>query len=186
MEPTLLGHLKIAPAVAAFAPERRDAAMEYVGLECPCGSTLFHLSGWPRVASGGGSFFWRSVARVWREARLPMQDGEPAESPFFLPLFARCDRCLLESVLLDGPLVVGRWPAAQRAEPRESYRCRACRRGSVELVVGQAADPIRASRADFEVVARCAACRRQARVAWSEGGRPSAQEIRLDQLYGRR
>jgi len=186
VESALFGHLKIDPSLPAFAPERRDAAMEYIGLACPCGGSAFHLSGWPRVASGGGSFFWRSVARVWREARLPMQDGEPAESPFFLPLFARCDGCLLESVLLDGPLVVGQWPLEQRSEPRESLRCRACRRGSVEIVVGQAADPAYASRVDFEVVVRCVSCLRQARVAWSDGGRPSEQEIRLDQLYGRR
>jgi len=160
--------------------------MTYVGLGCPCGSERFHVSGWPRVASGRGSFFWRTVSRVWRAARLPMQDGEPVESPFWLPVFARCDRCGEESVLLDWADGVGLMFAGRRDEPRESYRCRVCRRGSVELVVGDAADPDRASRVDFEVIARCASCRRQARIAWSEGGRPSDQEVRLDLLYGRR
>ena len=36
-----------------------------------------------------------------------------------------------------------------------------------------------------ELLIRCATCRRQARVAWSDA-RPSEQEVRLDLLYGRR
>jgi len=36
-----------------------------------------------------------------------------------------------------------------------------------------------------EVVARCRACRREARIAWHDA-RPSMQELRLDVLYGRR
>ena len=70
-------------------------------------------------------------------------------------------------------------------EPRESYRCRVCRRGSVEVVVGEARDARSEIRADHDIVARCFSCHRQARIAWSEG-RPSAQEVRLDMLYGRR
>lgn len=186
MDPSLVGDLRVDPSLATFAPERRDREMTYVGLGCPCGSPHFHLSGWPRIATGRGGFFWRTVSRVWREARLPMQNGEPVESPFWLPVFARCDRCAREVALLDGAAVLGQLGAARRDEPRESYRCRVCRRGTVELVLGCAADPADAARADFEVVARCRSCERQARVAWSEGGRPSEQELRLDHLYGRR
>jgi uncharacterized protein with PIN domain len=114
-----------------------------------------------------------------------MEDGEPVESPFWLPLSVSCDRCGSEQALLDGPSVLGRMPEGRRGEPRESYRCRACRRGSVELVVGEAGGSERGSVSFFEVVTRCARCRREARVAWSDG-RPTEQEVRLDQLYGRR
>jgi len=186
MDPSPLGHLTTDPTLSSFSPERRDEEMTHVGLGCPCGSDRFHLSGWPRIATGRGGFFWRTVSRVWREARLPLQEGEPAESPFWLPVFARCDRCTLESVLLDGVGGGGQMSAARRDEPRESYRCRVCRRGTVGLVVGHAADPVQVMRVDFEVIARCSSCQRQARVAWSEGGRPSDQEVRLDLLYGRR
>lgn len=186
VDPCSLGEFNTDPSSTTFSPDRRDAQMTYVGLACRCDSVRFHLSGWPRVASGRGGFFWRTVTRVWREARLPMLDGEPAESPFWLPVFARCDRCSREAVLLDGAGVVGQMSDARRDEPRESYRCRVCRRGSVELAVGYAAHPEYRSRVDFEVVTRCRGCHRQARVAWSEGGRPSDQEVRLDRLYGRR
>ncbi len=186
MDPTLLGDLVRDTTLSTFAPERRDAEMSYVGLACPCGIDHFHLSGWPRVVTGNGGFFWRTLSRVWREARLPMQGGEPVESPFWLPIFARCDGCFSEVRLLDSALGAGQMDAARRGEPRESYRCRVCRRGSQELVVGIVADSRCASRADFEVVVRCRTCERQVRVAWSEGGRPSEQEVRLDLLYGRR
>ena len=186
MDPSLLGNLEPDPSLPHFSPENWSEGMAYVGLRCSCGNASFHLSGWPRVVTGPGGFFWRTVSRVFREARLPMQDGEMAESPFWLPVFARCDRCSREGVLLDGEFVVGKMPGSRTQEPRESYRCRVCRRGSVELVLGEAADPDRVLRADFEVVARCCSCKRQARIAWSEGGRPSAQEVRLDHLYGRR
>lgn len=186
MDPSLIGDLTVHSTQPGFEPERRDRAMDYVGLECACGGRCFHLSGWPRVASGPGSYFWRSVTRVFREARLAIQDGEPVESPFWLPVFACCDACGRESTLLDAAVVVGRMPPARRSEPRESYRCRVCRRGAVSIAVGQAADAEHAARADFEVLARCERCFRQARVSWSEGGRPTDQEIRLDLLYGRR
>jgi hypothetical protein len=186
VDSSLLGDLELDESLSTFTPARLDEHSTYVGLGCPCGGEGFHLSGWPRVATGQGGFFWRTVSRVWREARVPMQDGEPVESPFWLPVFARCDRCSRERKLLGGDDIVGQIAISFAEEPRESYRCRVCRRGSVDLVVGRAADPEQDSRADFEVFARCRSCTRQARVAWSEGGRRTEQEVRLDHLYGRR
>ena len=81
--------------------------------------------------------------------------------------------------------VVERLAALRRDEPLESYRCRVCRRGRMELVVGEEADAASPGRADHVVVARCCACARESRVAWSRG-RPSEQEVTLDLLYGRR
>ncbi|MFK7895574.1 MAG: hypothetical protein AB8G23_07040 [Myxococcota bacterium] len=189
MNPDLVGQLHIDVSKDAFSPEKPDASLAYVGLRCPCGQSLFHLSGWPRVATGRGGYFWRSVSRVWREARVVMKDGEPVESPFWLPLAARCEHCGTESIFLNHESVVGRLPAAAQSDPRESYRCRLCRRGVVSLVVGCAEDegPGRGSPAGVavEVVTRCDRCHRQDRIAWSDG-RPSGQQVRLDLLYGRR
>ena len=114
-----------------------------------------------------------------------MQAGEPVESPFWLPVFVRCEACGVEETLLDGEPVVVRMPEARRKEPREAYRCRVCRRGLVELAVGEASDPHSPKRADYEIVAHCSSCHRQGRIAWSRG-LPSEQEVRLDVLYGRR
>jgi hypothetical protein len=165
--------------------DRRNSEMSYYGLGCRCGGAQFLLAGWPRSVTGEGGFFWRTVARVWREARAPMQDGEPVESPFWLPVGLICEACGREAMFLDGGDVAGRMPVDQRNAPRESYRCRVCRGGSVEIVVGEARDACTEARADHEIIAHCCACHRQARIAWSEG-RPSAQEVRLDVLYGRR
>jgi len=177
------------PALPVFTPDRRDAGMEYRGLHCLCGEVVFRISGWPRVISGKGGFFWRTLARVWREARMATEDGEPIESPFWLPLFTRCRRCDTEEAILDGDSEIGHMPLARRREPRESYRCRACRRSEVELVVGSTGglrlDGGLSEHAAVEVVARCHRCRRQARVAFFDG-RPSSRQVRLDLLYGRR
>ena len=159
--------------------------MVYYALTCRCGHGVFRVSGWPRITTGRGNLFWRSVTRVFRETRQPMENGEPLESPFFLPIFARCDQCGRDARLLDGEVVVGRLGPEGQREPRESFRCRVCRRGRMELAVGEASDAVDPGRADFELVARCHACARESRVAWSEG-RPSEQEVRLDLLYGRR
>ena len=88
-------------------------------------------------------------------------------------------------MLLDGADVAGRIPEAMRGEPIESVRCRLCRRGSVELVLGVARDAMSRDRVAVELRARCGACRRQSKVAWSDA-RPTDQEVRLDLLYGRR
>lgn len=114
-----------------------------------------------------------------------MVDGELTESPFWLPIVATCFDCGREARILDDEVVVGRLDAIGRREPREGLRCRVCRRGQMELAIGEARDPADGMRADFEVVARCRACLREHRVAWSDG-RPSEQEVRLDLLYGRR
>ena len=185
MKSRLFGNLEVDSDLAVFEPEKRDAGASYSALRCPCGGDVFGLSGWPRVATGRGGFFWRSVTRVWREARLPMTEGEPLESPFWLPVFARCRRCGREEPVLDGEAMDGRRSREEQIEPRESYRCRICRRGSVALVVGIQSDAQDASRAAIELIACCNRCHRQARIAWSDT-RPSDQEVRLDLLYGRR
>jgi hypothetical protein len=144
------------------------------------------------VAAGPGGQFWRTLARVWREARQTRHDGEPLESPFWFPLWLRCDECGCEDRLFELPDLVGRLDSAAQLAPREAYRCRVCRRGSVEVVVGVAGfDDTQATHANapdqavVEVITRCLTCRRQARIAWSDG-RPTSQEMRLDHLYGRR
>jgi hypothetical protein len=159
--------------------------MVYVGLACGCGGCAFRVTGWPQVAMGGGGFFWRSVMRVFREARLPMEEGDLAESPLWLPVTVGCCDCEREALVFEGEGVVGRLPVERHDEPREALRCRVCRRGFFELVAGEAADLGAAARVDLELVARCRACHRENRVAWSIG-RPSAQEVSLDLLYGRR
>jgi hypothetical protein len=203
------------PQLPHFSPERRDAEMSYLALRCRCGGEVFRVAGWPRAALGQGAYFWRSFMRVWREARQPMSGGEPVESPFLFPLMLRCDRCdrqgpLFASYGKRGEAIEG--APVDPVQPRESYRCPACRRGRVELVIGVTPDRPGAETTDgsavraagtgqgesdaegariaadggaVEVVARCHACRREARVAWADA-RPSPQQIRLDQLYGRR
>lgn len=173
-----------------FVPERRLEDARYAAVVCDCGHRRFLLSGWTRIATAGGSFFWRSLTRVWREARVAMEDGEPAESPFWLPLFLRCEACGREITVGGeedlGPVgESGRWPVARYAEPRESFRCRVCRRAAHAVVVGRAFDARLPERMDLEVVVRCDACHRQHRVAWLHD-RPSDQEVQLDLLYGRR
>lgn len=185
MDASLLGDLANEASTPGFAPERSGGDLRYVGLVCPCEHDLFRVTGWPRVALGQGGFFWRSLTRVWREARLATQAGEPVESPFWLPLTVSCRRCERSRGLFDVEIVAGRLPPERQQEPQESLRCRVCRHGAFELVAGLAVDPAAGERIDVELVARCRACQRQTRVAWSRG-RPDEQEIRLDLLYGRR
>jgi hypothetical protein len=171
-----------------FALERPDPDMTYYGLGCPCGGQVFRVSGWPRIHSGRGGFFWRSVTRVWREARLQTHAGQPLISPFWIPLGTRCDRCGRAETLFAGEHVGGRRDAQACTEPKESVRCRICRRSQMEIVVGVSGEDSRiestTAGVSVEVVSRCDRCHRQARVAWSDGRR-SEQEIRLDLLYGR-
>lgn len=185
MDPALLGDLDAMPTPPPATVGRPAEDYAYATLRCRCGHERFHLSGWTRIATDGGGFFWRSLTRVFREARVLMDDGEPAESPFWLPVFLRCDACGRESALADREGLAGRLPDERRGEPREAFRCRACRRGSVEVALGVAEDAARAERVDLEVIARCHRCTRVHRLAWSRG-RPSDQEVRLDLLYGRR
>lgn len=185
MDPRLVGTLEIDPALPAFSPEMPASDMLYGAAACDCRGTSFRVSGWPRIALAPGGFFWRTVTRVWREAQQPMHEGEPVESPFWLPVFAACTRCGREVALLDAEEVPLRMNEGHRDEPRESLRCRVCRQSQFELVIGEARDSASPARVDFEIVTRCCACHRQGRIAWSKG-RPSEQEVRLDLLYGRR
>jgi len=112
-----------------------------------------------------------------------MHDGEPAESPFAFPLTLKCARCAREDEIFSDEGFGSSGAGSAESRPREAYRCRACRRAVVELVVGVTnSEPLRAA---AEVVARCRACQREARIAWYDA-RPSSQELRLDHLYGRR
>jgi hypothetical protein len=189
VERELLGNFETEPSLSVFAPERPDREMDYFALRCPCGVEVFRLTGWPRIISGRGGFFWRSMTRVWREARLPILDAELIASPFWLPISTCCHGCGREEKLFDGERVVGRMAPGERAEPKESVRCRICRRTPVELVVGVTRDVALGERAGsssaVEVVLHCHSCHRQARIAWSNSRR-SKQEIQLDLLYGRR
>ncbi len=193
VEREFFGNFEVDPSLPVFKPERPDREMVYCGLSCACGAQAFRLTGWPRSVSGRGGFFWRSVVRAWRESRLPMQDGELVASPFWIPIFACCHECGRVEAVFDGEGVVGRMPASDRPEPKESIRCRICHRGLFEIVVGTNQDrshdalqsePVGSSCA-VEIVSHCHSCHRQARIAWSDGQR-SEQEVRLDLLYGRR
>lgn len=185
MDPRLFLPLETNDASPPATLGRGDDGLVWSGLACPCGSEAFRVLGWPRITTGRGGLFWRSVTRVFRETRQPMEEGELLESPFWLPLRLHCERCDRETGLLDHALVADRLSDSGREEPLESYRCRVCRRGRMSLMVGTAVDAATPERADFVVVARCRACVRESRVAWSHG-RPSEQEMKLDALYGRR
>lgn len=187
--------------------------MKYLALRCRCGSGTFRVTGRPRAGVGLGSHFWRTLTRVWREARQPLHEGAPIESPFRLPLRLKCEVCGAEGLILDGmsgrnrsgasasrasaTSVDGAAATADPAEPWEAYRCRVCRRGEVAVVVGltgfarpervegeTCADRSRVEGA-AEVVCSCRSCRRQERLAWLDD-RPTLQEVQLDRLYGRR
>lgn len=201
------------PNPADVVPARRDDGMAYRWLRCTCGSDGFRVAGWPQIADGAGSYFWRAVSRVWREARQPQQDGEPVESPFAFPLSLECAACGRSGELLAGRDGEDLHAPGAKAQPREAYRCRVCRRAVVAIVVGTAVESTleadaeafrtRADRAGpnagdgdtrgsgseaplaVDVFARCQTCRREARIAWSDR-RPTAQEVQLDLLYGRR
>ncbi len=189
MEPALFENFEADESLPVFTPERPDLEMVYFALRCPCGAERFRLAGWPCAVSGPGGFFWRSVARVWREVLLSVGEEDGLSSPFWLPLSTCCDGCGRDEKLFDEDHVAGRLAANERARPRESIRCRICRRGLFELVVGVARDSAQNERVDFpsevEVLLRCHTCHRQARVARSES-QGSEQEIQLDLLYGRR
>ena len=185
MDPALLDRLESHEAQPAPAFARGDDGLAWSRLGCACGADVFRITGWPRITTGRGGLFWRSLTRVFRETRQPMEEGELLESPFWLPLKARCEACEREATILDEARVGDRLPASGRHEPLESYRCRVCRRGRMQLLLGCASDTLSPDRADYVVVARCRACERESRVAWSKG-RPSDQEVKLDLLYGRR
>jgi len=188
VERKIFGELKTDATLPTFVPEVREPAMRYVALQCECGGFGFRLSGWLTVASGRGGFFWRSFARVWREARQSMSGGTPTDSPLRMPIFLRCDTCQREDSIFDDEALIERLPMNGRGDPRESLRCRVCGRGRFELVVGVvgvAGDESGHSLRSVEVISRCHRCHREERLAWSRSGL-SDQDIRLDLLYGRR
>jgi hypothetical protein len=191
VEREYFGKLKTDAQLPIFIPDFREPGMRYASLHCGCGGFRFRLSGWLTVSTGKGAFFWRSLTRVWREARQVMSDGKPVDSPFKLPMFVRCEACERVDSIFDDEALIERLPVNERGDPRESLRCRACGRGDFELVVGvgvgggaegeESDGPPRA----IEVISCCHRCHRQERIAWSRSAR-SDQEIRLDRLYGRR
>jgi len=204
----LLGDWIADSARLPFAPEHPGSTMHYAGLGCSCGARVFRLHGWPHSLVGRGGYLWRSLVRVWREARLPMAEVEPGRSPFLLPVFVDCEQCDRSAPLFDEPGLPERIDSEARALPRESHRCRACRRGRMALVVGwtelpeelrereesgepedsgagSASQTIAMAGRAFELLARCQACQRQVRIVVGDA-RASLQEARLDLLYGRR
>lgn len=132
----LLGDWIVDSARLPFAPEHPEPAMHYAGVGCACGVQVFRLHGWPRSLVGRGGYLWRSLVRVWREARLPMTGEEPGRSPFLVPIFLDCEHCDRSAPLFDEPGLPERIASEARLQPRESYRCRICRRGRVTLAVG--------------------------------------------------
>lgn len=132
----LLGDWIADTARLPFALEHPGAAMHYAGLSCSCGARVFRLHGWPRSVVGRGGYLWRSLVRVWREARLPMTGDEPGRSPFLLPIFLDCEHCDRSAPLFDEPGLPERIECEARPQPRESHRCRACRQGRMTLAVG--------------------------------------------------
>jgi hypothetical protein len=181
------------PAVAP-SPAGWGEGWSHVRLACACGGDAFRIVGWPRTVSTVGGAFRRSWARVMGEVRAAMAPPESAESPFLLPLFAACDRCGEELAVLDRDLVRGRLASEHRHLPRESVRCRVCRRGlfviGISLAWGtwKAGDTRDAGAGDgvaVDVCVDCRACHHSTRIAFCDE-RPSEQALRLDLLYGRR
>lgn len=162
-----------------------DADFERAALACPCGGEGFRVIGWPWAAVGPGGMLRRTLGRVLREARAAMTLDRPATSLFWLPLTAVCIACSREAILLDDAALPGRIAESARGLPRESHRCRVCRRGEFSLAIGVArgADP--RDRAACEIRAHCRACHRATRLAFADA-RPSEQARTLDLLYGRR
>lgn len=184
MDRELVGNLRIEAATAPFELER-GAGWDLARLACDCGGRSFRVVGWPRTSGGRGGVAWQTFSRAFREARAALQSTASIEAPFGLPLFATCEACGREALLLDDERVSGRIPAALRHLPRESYRCRVCRRGAVVVTVASSLGPPPRGGAAIEVHVHCIACRRSAQIAGSDS-RASEQEQRLDLLYGRR
>ncbi|HEB88286.1 MAG TPA: hypothetical protein ENI85_01840 [Deltaproteobacteria bacterium] len=186
MDRDFFGGLEAHACPVPVDSEGRAAGRVPRSLRCCCGSGVFRLTGWPRVVTGSGGFFWRSMIRVLREARVATRpDGEPLESPFRFPISALCEACGRESILFDHEAIADRIAPGQRDTPKEAIRCRICGRARFELVAGLVPEPATGLPVGFDLTVRCHACRREARLAWSDGER-TAQQRRIDLLYGRR
>jgi hypothetical protein len=157
---------------------------DHVRLACDCGGAAFRIVGWPRSGAGPGSVLWQTFSRAFREARAALRSDASSASMFELPIGAACERCGRERMLLDDGRVPGRIATDRRERPRESYRCRVCRRGVVSLRVAYCAGPPPRGGAAVEVHVHCVACHRTARIAGADS-RASEQQQRLDLLYGR-
>ena len=162
-----------------------DPDWERAALACPCGGESFRVVGWPWAAVGPGGAVRRTLGRVLREARAALAVDAALNSLFWLPLSVVCESCGREAKLLDGEALPGRLVASDRSLPRESHRCRVCRRSAfaVAIALAQGSDP--RDRAAVEIRGHCVACHRATRIAFFDA-RPGEQERRLDLLYGRR
>jgi hypothetical protein len=164
--------------------------MDYQTLSCRCGGQEFGVAGVPRYAVGSGGHFVRTLRRAWQEARRSDREEDALGWPFEWPLRLRCESCGGEAdfdLPSRRPVRPGKGEQGgqgARVAPRENYRCRACRRGTMTLCVGIQADPP-TDRKAVVVVAGCCACSREA-ILSGRDDRPSEQEIKLDHLYGRR
>lgn len=103
---------------------------------------------------------------------------------FALPLAVVCEACGRERILLDDARLPRRGPSERVRLPRESYRCRVCRRGAVAIRIAWCEGAPPRGGAAVEVHVQCAACQRTARIAAADS-RASEQQQRLDRLYGR-
>lgn len=164
-----------------FDPE---SGWERRRLGCACGGESFRLIGWPRAALAPGGAFRRTFSRVLSEVRAAVRPPDAQDSFYGFPVFALCEACGREARLFDGDPVPDRLDAARRGLPRESFRCRVCRRSAFAVALALAEDPSDRQRAAAEIRVRCTACLRSQRVAWADG-RASEQQRRLDRLYGR-
>lgn len=183
MNRELVTGFRIEESAAPSDPERRSG-WEQVGLACECGGSAFRVVGWPRGAAGSGGVLWQTFSRAFRETRAVLQSAVADRPMFELPLSAVCEACGREVSLLDDPCISDRMPADRRDLPRESFRCRVCRRGTVSIRVGCCDGAPPRGGAAFEVRVDCLACRRTALIAAADS-RASEQQQRLDRLYGR-
>lgn len=155
---------------------------------CPCGGRHFRVLGVPVAMSGGRTgFMLRSVLRVWRELRASTTGEAAAVGHLSPPIGLECLQCGLRS-----PLRLG-GAGEHVTPPLEALRCRPCRRSTFEVCVvcrhaGADLDaPARGGEEDrpdaLRIVVRCRSCGNRAEPYASV--LRSAQQIRLDRLYGR-
>lgn len=108
MDRELVGNLRIEAATAPFELER-GAGWDLARLACDCGGRSFRVVGWPRTFLAVGVGSPQTFSRAFREARAALQSTASIEVPFGLPLFATCEACGREALLLDDERVSGRF-----------------------------------------------------------------------------
>ena len=156
----------------------------HVRVVCECGSGAFRVVGWPRSGAAAGGVFWQTFSRAFREARAAFAPDAESRPLFALPIEATCETCGRERLLLDDARIPDRLSAGARRLPRESFRCRVCRRGAVSLRIASIAGPPPRGGVAVELHVHCLACHRGAPIAAADS-RASEQQQRLDRLYGR-